>query len=100
MLDVLEPTLQQRVANLAGYASASGALWGIGNTLINFGLDRGVEFAVASGIYQCALLVGGVWGLWFGEIRGWPAIICFGVSAAVLLVGIVLLAKYVHPGDK
>lgn len=88
---------QQRATSLALYGTASGLIWGAGAALLNFGLDRGVELSTANAMYQCALLVGGLWGIFFGEIRGWRAIVCFLVSAAALLGAVVLMGLYVHP---
>lgn len=94
-----EAHLMSQVGLLAPYGILSGGLWGAGNALINFGLQRGISHGVASCIYQCGLLVGGLWGIGMGEIRGRRAIVCFMGSAASLIFGIVLLAFYVKPSS-
>ena len=79
---------------LRGDGLLSGGIWGAGNAVLNLGLQSGVPFPVASSIYQCSVLVGGLWGVfWFGEIRGAAAIGLFFASAVGIVAGIVLMAS-------
>ena len=80
--------------SVRGTGLLSGGLWGAGNALLNVGLQGGVALPVASAIYQCSLLVGGLWGIFhFREIRGSAPILAFFVSAAGVVAGIVLLGS-------
>ena len=89
----IPPVPAGQYSTVCGAGLLSGALWGGGNVLLNLGLGSGVALPVASSIYQCAVLVGGMWGiLWFRELTGAIAVGTFFASAIGVVVGIVLLA--------
>jgi hypothetical protein len=69
----------------------SGLLWNISNVLAIIAIPQ-IGYAVAYPFLQCALLVGGLWGVFvFHEISG-LAVKVFFSSGVVLIVGAVALA--------
>lgn len=69
----------------------SGLVWNISNVLAIIAIPQ-IGYAIAYPFLQCALLVGGLWGVFvFREIAGTPVKVFFS-SGIVLIVGAVLLA--------
>ena len=77
--------------------AASGIVWNIGNVLSLVAIQT-VGYSVAYPILQCALFVGGLWGiLVFREVRNVVSIAAFIIGAGVLLAGAALVAAFVGP---
>eukprot|EP01012_Entosiphon_sulcatum_P005390 TRINITY_DN12387_c0_g1_i1.p1 TRINITY_DN12387_c0_g1~~TRINITY_DN12387_c0_g1_i1.p1 ORF type:complete len:344 (+),score=41.83 TRINITY_DN12387_c0_g1_i1:56-1087(+) len=82
------PVWNLRGALVPGFIS--GVLWNIGNVLSVLGVQS-IGYAVAYPVMQCALFVGGLWGLLFREISDRRVIGVFFGSGVVLLTGAALL---------
>lgn len=75
----------------------TGFMWNISNVLSIVAIPQ-IGYAIAYPFLQCALLVGGLWGVFvFREILG-PAVKVFFCSGVVLIVGAVALALAASPG--
>jgi len=71
-----------------------GLMWNIGNGASIYATNS-LGFTVGFPLAQCALLVGGFWGIvLFKEITGFPRIALYVCGCFVLLGGAVLLALY------
>ena len=90
------PPFHLREMWLPGFLS--GTLYSIGNfssIIATTHLGQGVGYSVC----QSAMLVSGVWGIfWFGEVKGIAAISKWFGAASVALVGILWLS-YEHKGE-
>lgn len=75
----------------------SGLIWNVGNLCSLFAIPR-IGFATAQPLFQAALLVAGLWGVFvFREITRKSSIIAFFSSGVVLMMGCALLASAVTP---
>jgi len=80
------------VKEASGTGLLSGLLWNIGNLLSIIGIAA-IGYGVAYPIFQCAILVSGVWGIYvFHEIRETGTIVVFWVGGVILVAGGALLA--------
>jgi len=90
------PPFHLREMWLPGFLS--GTLYSIGNfssIIATTHLGQGVGYSVC----QSAMLVSGIWGIfWFGEVKGAAAIGKWFAAASVTLIGILWLS-YEHKGD-
>jgi hypothetical protein len=60
--------------------------------------QAGINVPVAASMYQAALIVGGLWGVfWFREISGGYSMALFFVGAAALFAGVFLETLTVTP---
>lgn len=73
----------------------AGVLWNLGNVCQVIAQDTyNVPYGTAYPLLQCALLFGGLWGIyWFKEVQG-EAVLFFWVGAVLLVGGVVLLGLY------
>jgi len=72
----------------------AGFLWNIGNWASIYATNI-LGFTVGFPLTQCALLMGGFWGIvLFKEITGVLRIGCFALSSLILLGGAILLTLY------
>ena len=88
------PSLHVRTLWLAG--GISGALWSIGNFFSILSVEHLGE-GVGYSVIQAAMLVSGLWGIfWFREITDSMAIMKWFVSAGLTIFGILLLSYEHH----
>ena len=72
-----------------------GFLWNFGNVGSMLAVASPLGLTVGYPLCQCALLIGGCWGIfYFKEITERRAIVLFFVSAMVLLSGATLMALF------
>ena len=88
------PELHVRGTLWAGLCS--GVVWNLGNISSLLAMKvYGVPFGIAYPILQCALVVGGLIGIFgFGEIKDKLAILIFLLADALVIAGAVLLGAY------
>uniref|UniRef100_A0A6B2L9X7 EamA domain-containing protein n=1 Tax=Arcella intermedia TaxID=1963864 RepID=A0A6B2L9X7_9EUKA len=68
--------------------------WNVGNAASIYAINY-LGFVVGFPLCQCALLVGGFWGIFlFKEITGWKRILVFSIGALILVGGAVMLAFF------
>ena len=69
----------------------SGFIWNVNNICVIGAIPR-IGYGVAFPVAQCAIFIGGSWGIWvFKEMVGW-AIPTFYASAIILITGAVMLS--------
>ena len=84
------PPLHLREALATGLLS--GTIWNIGNVLSMIAIPA-ISYGVAYSIMQCAILISGIWGIYFfGEISEDRTIRVFWCGGIILLIGGALLA--------
>ena len=72
-----------------------GVMWNIGNICSIYAADSPLGLAVGFPLAQCALMVAGLWGIfYFREMRGARPIALFFISGGVLICGAALMAVY------
>jgi len=74
----------------------SGVLWNIGNvcSTISQNAPYNLPYGISYPILQCALVFGGLWGIYiFKEISG-AAVWIFWLGACILAIGVVFLALF------
>ena len=88
------PALHVRGTLWAGLCS--GVVWNLGNVSSLLAMDVfGVPYGIAYPILQCALVVGGIIGIFvFKEVTDRLAILLFFVADALVIAGAVLLGTY------
>lgn len=92
------PAHPLHIRALAPYGLLSGAMWGAANVFLTLGIQAGINVPVAASMYQAALIVGGLWGVfWFREISGGYSMALFFVGAAALFAGVFLETLTVTP---
>jgi len=75
-------------------ASLAGVMWNFGNFTSLYALDY-LGYTVGFPLSQCALLLGGFWGIvLFQEITGWKRILLYTFSCLVLIGGAAMLGIY------
>eukprot|EP00929_Paragymnodinium_shiwhaense_P004027 TRINITY_DN10473_c0_g1_i2.p1 TRINITY_DN10473_c0_g1~~TRINITY_DN10473_c0_g1_i2.p1 ORF type:complete len:429 (+),score=85.48 TRINITY_DN10473_c0_g1_i2:131-1417(+) len=79
-----------------GAGLASGLIWNLGNicSVVAQGPPFNLAYGIAYPILQCAMLFGGLWGIFiFKEIKG-QSVNVFWAGAALLIAGVVVLSLY------
>jgi len=81
------------------YGLLTGVTWSIGNAASYFATDY-LGLSVGYPLTQTALLVAGLWGLfWYREIKGWFSITQFFTFAIIILAGAALLGEFGPHGN-
>eukprot|EP00040_Diaphanoeca_grandis_P022901 m.123869 g.123869 ORF g.123869 m.123869 type:complete len:369 (+) comp29018_c0_seq1:266-1372(+) len=88
---------EHKLFGAAPMGIVAGVVWNLGNvcSILSMGTIGGLSYGIAYPFTQCALLISGLWGIFFfREITGRKAISIFFVAALVLLGGAAVLGVY------
>lgn len=66
----------------------SGILWGTANITLDIAIGQGLPLGNVNTVFQGAVVVSGMWGVYFRELIGQGPIALFFLSSALFLTGI------------